>query len=108
MVQEYPHKEIQGLTDKEGAMFGGKPLQEVGTVSAKTPWCELAWRSLAIARRLAGLSQGAVRDVATEAVTKGMKSNTASRVLPLLSPPPQDSVRAVRTGRRASPPPVAL
>lgn len=58
VVQEYPHKEIRGLTGKEGAMFGGKPLQEVGTVSAKTPWWELAWRSLAIARRLAGLSQG--------------------------------------------------
>lgn len=31
----------------------------------------------------------------TEAVTKGMKSNPASGVLPLLSPPAQDPVRAV-------------
>lgn len=36
-------------------MFGGKSPQEEGTVNSKTSGRELAWSSLAIAKRLGGL-----------------------------------------------------
>lgn len=78
-------------------MLGEIPLQEAGTMSAKTPWRELVWSSLAMQGGWLDCDGGVVRG-----------TPCLAGVLPLLNPPPQDMGEAVRTGRQALPPPADL